>query len=86
MKKEPVRQCVGCREHLPKRELLRVARSPEGTVALDPTGKAQGRGVYLCRKSTCFKRIKKSRALERALNTAVPEEVFAALEREMHES
>lgn len=86
MSKEPVRQCVGCREHLPKRELLRVVRSPERTVVFDPTGKAQGRGVYLCRKIVCLKRIRKNRALERSLKTAIPEEVFAVLEREMNES
>ncbi|MDR1669354.1 MAG: YlxR family protein [Oscillospiraceae bacterium] len=86
MKSEPVRQCAGCREHLPKRELLRVIRTPEGTVAFDPTGKAQGRGVYLCRKSGCLKRIRKSRALERALKAPVPEAVFASLERELEGS
>ncbi|MDR1693263.1 MAG: YlxR family protein [Oscillospiraceae bacterium] len=85
MKTEPIRQCAGCREHLPKHGLLRVVRSPEGTVSLDFVGKAQGRGVYLCRKSACLKRVRKSRALERSLKTAVPEEIFEALEREATE-
>ena len=76
----PIRQCMGCREHLPKRELLRVVRSPEGAVSLDANGKARGRGVYLCRDAACFKRVRKSRALERSLKSPVPEEVLGAIE------
>ena len=80
MKKQPVRQCMGCRSHLPKPELLRVVRPPEGEVRLDTAGKMQGRGVYLCRNADCFKRVRKSRALERSLQTSVPEGVFAEIE------
>ena len=76
----PVRQCMGCRSHLSKRDLLRVVRPPEGAVSLDAAGKAPGRGVYLCRNAACFKRVRKSRALERSLKSPVPEEVFAAIE------
>ena len=80
MKRQVIRQCMGCRRHLPKRELLRVVRPPEGEVKLDTAGKAQGRGVYLCRDAACFKRVRKSRALERSLKSPVPEGVFAEIE------
>lgn len=79
----PVRQCVGCRVQKPKNELLRVVRSPEGTVSLDARGKAPGRGAYLCRCADCLKRAGKSRALERALGVSLPEEVLERLCAEM---
>ena len=82
-KKIPMRQCLGCREMKPKRELLRVVRSPEGEVALDPRGKLPGRGAYVCPNSECLKRARKSRALERALDTAIPEGVYEEMEKEM---
>ena len=82
-KKIPMRQCLGCREMKPKRELLRVVRSPEGAVSLDLRGKASGRGAYVCPNSECLKRARKSRALERALDTAIPESVYEEMEKEM---
>lgn len=82
-KKIPMRQCLGCREHKPKRELVRVVRSPEGEVSLDLTGKLNGRGAYLCRSASCLRRAIKSRALSRAFGTEVPEEVFLRLESEI---
>ena len=85
MKKVPVRQCLGCREHKPKRELVRVVRTPEGRVALDFSGKMNGRGAYLCRNSACLQRAVKARALERAFGTAVPEEVLARLSTELEQ-
>jgi hypothetical protein len=71
---------MGCRQHVPKKELLRVVRSPEGEVRLDTAGKANGRGVYLCRDANCFKRIRKNRALERMLQTQIPDRVFTEIE------
>ena len=76
----PVRQCMGCREHKPKTELLRVVRSPDGEVSLDATGRKPGRGVYLCKDPACRKRVAKSRALERALSAPVPPEVQQTLD------
>lgn len=55
-KKIPMRQCLGCREMKPKRELTRVVRTPEGTVCIDRKGKANGRGAYLCANTECLKR------------------------------
>lgn len=82
-KKIPMRMCVGCREMKPKKELIRVVRSPEGVVSMDPVGKKPGRGAYVCRDVECLKRARKSRALERAFDTAIPAEVYDAMEREM---
>ncbi|MBR0160638.1 MAG: YlxR family protein [Oscillospiraceae bacterium] len=82
-KKQPVRQCLGCRERKLKRELVRIVRSPEGAVSLDFTGKANGRGAYLCHNPECLRRAVKSRALERAFGAAVPEEVYERLAAEL---
>ena len=79
----PIRQCIGCREQKPKPELIRVVRSPSGEVSLDPRGKASGRGAYLCRAAACLKKAVKSRALERALAVAIPQEVYERLLSEM---
>ena len=82
-KKIPMRQCLGCREMKPKRELIRVVRSPEGTISLDFRGKASGRGAYLCRSGDCLKKAVKSKALERAFSAPIPSEVYDRLQREM---
>jgi len=84
-KKIPLRQCLGCREMKPKRELIRVVRSPEGEIALDFKGKKPGRGAYLCSNPECLKRVRKSKALERAFSVDIPPEVFDALEAQMSE-
>ncbi len=82
-KKVPMRQCIGCREHRAKRELIRIVRSPEGTVSLDFSGKANGRGAYLCRNAECLRRAVRANALERALETKVPDELIARFEKEL---
>jgi hypothetical protein len=71
---------MGCRSRFAKGELIRVVRSPGGSVSIDTKGKAMGRGVYLCRDANCFKRVRKSRALERLLKSPVPDEVFMEIE------
>ena len=85
-KKIPMRQCVGCREHKPKRELVRIVKSPEGTVGLDFSGKANGRGAYLCYDPEWLRKAVRSRALERAFSAQVPEEVVSRLEKELTEN
>lgn len=82
-KKIPIRQCLGCREHKPKNELIRVVRSPEGTVSLDFRGKKPGRGAYVCPDPGCLAKVKKSRALERAFSAPLPPEVWDALEAQL---
>ena len=82
-KKIPMRQCLGCREMFPKRELIRVVRSPEGEVSLDSVGKKPGRGAYVCRRPECLQKARKAKALERAFGERVDETVYAALEKEL---
>ncbi len=78
-KKIPMRMCVGCREMKPKRELVRVVCNKEGEVFVDPTGKANGRGAYVCRSGDCRKKAVKTRALERAFSMKIGEDVFESL-------
>lgn len=85
VKKIPQRQCVGCREMKPKKELIRVVKSPEGEVSLDFKGKKPGRGAYVCPDEACLKRARKARALERAFSAPMPDEVYEALEQQMRE-
>ena len=82
-KKIPMRQCLGCREMKPKRELIRVVRKPEGDICLDFKGKVSGRGAYVCRNAACLKRAIKTKALERAFSAAIPPEIYGRLEQEM---
>lgn len=82
-KKIPMRQCLGCREHKAKRDLIRVVRSPEGVVSLDFRGKAPGRGAYVCPQADCLKKAIRARAIERALDCAIPAEVCEQLEKQM---
>ena len=77
-RKIPMRMCVSCREMKPKRELTRIVRSEEG-VKIDPTGKANGRGAYLCNDPACLKKAMKSKALERALNASLAPDVYEQL-------
>lgn len=83
LKKIPMRQCLGCNEHKPKRELLRVVRGPEGDVSLDFTGKKSGRGAYICRDVKCLRRARKSRRIERNLECEIPESVYDVMEQEL---
>ena len=74
-----MRMCVGCREMKPKRELLRIVKSPEGAIAFDRIGKAPGRGAYVCPSKECLTRAVKQRQIERALEMPVGEAVYAQL-------
>ena len=82
-KKIPERRCVGCGEHFPKGELVRVVRTPEGEVTLDLTGKKSGRGAYICKKSTCLKKARKSRRIETSLECSIPDAVYDRMEEEI---
>ncbi|MGI6004049.1 MAG: RNase P modulator RnpM [Christensenellales bacterium] len=82
-KKIPMRMCVGCRDMHPKKQLVRIVRSKEGQVSLDTTGKAPGRGAYICRDSACFQRALKTRAVERALETGLPQDIVERLKSEL---
>lgn len=80
-KKVPVRMCVACRQGKPKKELIRVVRNKKGSVGVDLTGKAQGRGAYLCPSVDCLEKAIKSRALQRALECELTEEMAAEIKR-----
>ena len=82
-KKIPMRQCLGCREMKPKKDLIRVVRSPEGEISLDFKGKASGRGAYVCPDPKCLKKAIKARALERAFSAQIPPEIYERLESQM---
>ena len=79
----PLRMCTGCGEMKPKKELVRVVRSPEGEISLDLTGRKSGRGAYVCQNIDCLKAARKSRRLERAFNCPIPEEVYDQMEEEL---
>lgn len=81
-KKIPMRKCVACQEMMPKKELIRVVRTPEGEVLIDLTGKKSGRGAYLCGKLPCFKLAQKNKALDRALKNPVDSEIHEQLARD----
>lgn len=78
-----MRRCVGCNEHKPKAELLRVVRDPEGGVSLDFKGKKSGRGSYICRDVKCLRKARKSHRIDRDLECTIPEEVYDAMEQEL---
>lgn len=83
VKKVPLRRCAGCNEQKSKKEFVRVVRTPEGKIILDDTGKANGRGVYLCPNKACLQKAKKAKRLERSLDVAIPEEIWLALEEKI---
>lgn len=85
VKKIPVRQCLGCNEHKPKAELIRVVRDPEGGISLDTRGKKSGRGAYICHNVKCLNKARKSKRIERALDCAIPEEIYDAMEAQLSE-
>ncbi len=82
-KKIPQRQCMGCRERKAKKEMIRVVRGTDGTVNLDFSGKAPGRGAYICPNMECLKKALRSKSLDRSLEVTIPEEVYTRLEKEM---
>ena len=86
VKKIPERQCLGCNEHKPKRELLRVVRDPEGNISLDFNGKKSGRGAYICPSAACLKKARKSKRIDTALGVNVPDEVYDSMEAALEAS
>ena len=83
VKKQPTRRCTGCGEHFPKKELVRVVRTPEGEIELDLVGKKSGRGAYVCKNPDCFKKARKARRFETALECSIPDGVYDRLEEEL---
>lgn len=85
VKKIPLRMCTGCMEMKPKKELIRVVKSPEGEVSVDLTGKKSGRGAYICKNSECLEKAFKAKRLSRNLDVAIDEEIYNRLKEEINE-
>lgn len=82
-KKIPMRMCLGCGEMKPKKELIRVVRSPEGEISLDFVGKKSGRGAYICRSTACFEKARKGRRFERSFLCKIEESVYEVMADEL---
>jgi predicted RNA-binding protein YlxR (DUF448 family) len=82
-KKLPLRMCTGCGEMKPKRELIRVLKTPEEEIVIDATGKKNGRGAYVCCSLACLQKAIKTKGLERSLKVGIPRELIETLEKEM---
>ncbi len=83
MKKIPMRMCTGCHEMKPKKELIRVVKTPESEIKVDFTGKLNGRGAYICKNAECFEKAQKQKALARAFECQITDEVYAELIKEI---
>ena len=84
-KKEPLRQCIGCMEMKSKKQLVRIVKNKLGEVSLDTTGKAQGRGAYICPDPECLKKTIKSRRLEKVFEMKIPEEILTEMQKRLEE-
>ena len=76
MKSIPLRTCMGCNEKKPKKELVRIVKNKDGEIFIDRTGKADGRGAYICDSLECLEKVIKSKRLEKVLEVKIPEEVY----------
>jgi uncharacterized protein len=83
VKKIPQRMCLGCQEMKPKKELIRVVKNSDGNIKIDVTGKAPGRGAYICKSSECLEKAIKSKRFEKAFETKISEEIFKGLREEL---
>ena len=83
IKKIPLRMCTGCMEMKPKKELIRIVKSPEGEVSVDLTGKKSGRGAYICRSKECLEKAFKKKRISRNLDVVISEEVAEELKEEI---
>lgn len=81
-KKIPMRMCIACREMKPKKEMLRVVKPKEGDVFIDLTGKAAGRGAYVCDDPACVRKLKKGRLLSKVFSSEIPPEVYDRIEED----
>jgi predicted RNA-binding protein YlxR (DUF448 family) len=82
-KKIPLRQCIGCGQQKPKKEMIRVIKTPEDELLIDTTGKKNGRGAYICSSGECLEKAIKNKGLERSLKTAISKDIYEKLKEEM---
>lgn len=83
--KTPQRKCIGCNESKPKKELIRIVKTPEGEMLLDTSGRANGRGAYICRNADCLQKAIKTNGLNRAFKINVDTDILVRLSEEMAE-
>lgn len=81
-KKIPLRKCVACQEMMAKKSLVRIVKTPDDQMLIDPTGKKAGRGAYICTKRACFQLAKKRKSLDRALKHPVSDDIYTQLEED----
>lgn len=84
-RKIPLRRCVGCRDMKDKRELLRIVKNSEGDIFLDPTGKKNGRGAYICKNTECFIKARKTKSINREFSCEIPEEIYDEITKQLEE-
>lgn len=82
-KRQPVRTCIACREEFAKKDLLRIVKDNAGNFSVDTTGKANGRGAYICKKAECAKKLAKAKLLNKTFKAEVPNEIYVAIEEEL---
>ncbi|MCQ2485960.1 MAG: YlxR family protein [Clostridia bacterium] len=82
-KKIPLRKCTGCGEMKPKKELVRVVKTPEDEILIDLTGRKNGRGAYICRDVECLKKARKAKRIEKSFQCNIPDEVYDKMEQEL---
>ena len=83
VKKIPLRKCMGCMESFPKKELIRVVRTPENQVCVDLTGKKSGRGAYICKSQSCLKKAIKSKRIQNNLEIELTDGIIDTLTKEL---
>ncbi len=79
----PMRTCIACRQNKPKKEMLRVVKNAEGEIFVDKTGKANGRGAYICNQEECLKKLENKKLLNKAFSANVPDAVYKGVEEEV---
>lgn len=82
-RKIPMRKCIGCMESFPKKELCRIVKNKDNEILFDMTGKQNGRGTYICKKTDCFEKAIKSKRLSKFLESDVPDEIYEAIKSEI---
>ncbi len=82
-KKIPMRKCTGCGEQKPKKELVRVVKTPNGEILLDLTGKASGRGAYICNNAECLKKARKSKRIDKTFEMTIPDGIYEQMEAQI---
>ncbi|AOT68237.1 RNase P modulator RnpM [Geosporobacter ferrireducens] len=83
VKKIPLRQCIGCMEGKPKKELIRIVKNKEGEIKIDFTSKAAGRGAYICNNVECLAKAQKKKALNRAFEQEIDQSIYQQLQEEL---